>query len=274
LVSVAAAERSRNIGKKPVTGLIFESRSSAPEILEGRRGERGASAVKARAEREGEAAKRCGALEKKLTPLVSVAAAERGRNIGKKPVTGLIFESQSSAPEFKTQSRVSAEWANGERGRSRRQPLLKPFKESPQMEKQKRFWIALVAYVLLGLLIWTTMSDVPIRIGSGQISIRGLTLAIVAFFAVRTFLHWRSNRAESQDKDEEFEGWGAAVVANGWLGGTGKLTNYQITQLPNKAGGSNSVVESQPSKLLVAGSIPVSRSRVGSASEESRQETN
>ena len=29
-------------------------------------------------------------------------------------------------------------------------------------------------------------------------------------------------------------------------------------------GGSNSVVESQPSKLLVAGSIPVSRSRVES----------
>jgi hypothetical protein len=29
-----------------------------------------------------------------------------------------------------------------------------------------------------------------------------------------------------------------------------------------KMGGSNSVVESQPSKLLVAGSIPVSRSRV------------
>ena len=28
------------------------------------------------------------------------------------------------------------------------------------------------------------------------------------------------------------------------------------------SGGSNSVVESQPSKLLVAGSIPVSRSRV------------
>ena len=29
-----------------------------------------------------------------------------------------------------------------------------------------------------------------------------------------------------------------------------------------RTGGSNSVVESQPSKLLVAGSIPVSRSRV------------
>jgi hypothetical protein len=31
-------------------------------------------------------------------------------------------------------------------------------------------------------------------------------------------------------------------------------------------GGSNSVVESQPSKLLVAGSIPVSRSRICSRS--------
>jgi hypothetical protein len=35
-----------------------------------------------------------------------------------------------------------------------------------------------------------------------------------------------------------------------------------------KGGGSNSVVESQPSKLLVAGSIPVSRSRVSEADGE------
>ena len=32
-----------------------------------------------------------------------------------------------------------------------------------------------------------------------------------------------------------------------------------------RVGGSNSVVESQPSKLLVAGSIPVSRSRLSDA---------
>ena len=32
--------------------------------------------------------------------------------------------------------------------------------------------------------------------------------------------------------------------------------------IKERAGGSNSVVESQPSKLLVAGSIPVSRSRL------------
>jgi hypothetical protein len=65
--------------------------------------------------------------------------------------------------------------------------------------------MALAAYVLLGLLIWTTMSDVPIRIAGGQISIRGLTLAIVAFFAVRTLLHWRSERSQTRDESPAVE---------------------------------------------------------------------
>jgi hypothetical protein len=65
----------------------------------------------------------------------------------------------------------------------------------------KRLVFAVAAYVLLGLLIWTTMSDVPIRIAGGQISIRGLTLAIVAFFAVRTLLHWRSQQAKTDDEE-------------------------------------------------------------------------
>ena len=65
--------------------------------------------------------------------------------------------------------------------------------------------MALAAYVLLGLLVWTTMSNVPIRIAGGQISIRGLTLAILAFFAVRTALHWKSGETRIQDEDEEFE---------------------------------------------------------------------
>ena len=37
-----------------------------------------------------------------------------------------------------------------------------------------------------------------------------------------------------------------------------------------RVGGSNSVVESQPSKLLVAGSIPVSRSSLYSREDEKR----
>jgi len=66
------------------------------------------------------------------------------------------------------------------------------------MEQQKRFWIALVVYALLGLLIWTTIDDVPIRIGGGKIGIRALTLAIVAFFAVRTVLHWKAEHIRAK----------------------------------------------------------------------------
>ena len=66
----------------------------------------------------------------------------------------------------------------------------------------RRLGFALVAYALLGVLIWTTLSDVPIKIAGGQISFRGLTLAIVAFFAVRTVLHWRSKPADVEDEDE------------------------------------------------------------------------
>ena len=68
-------------------------------------------------------------------------------------------------------------------------------------EKNKRFAFALVAYVLLGVLIWTTLSDVPIKIAGGQVSFRGLTLAIVAFFAVRTLLHWKVEQTKSEDKE-------------------------------------------------------------------------
>lgn len=68
-------------------------------------------------------------------------------------------------------------------------------------ENRKRLVIAAIAYVLLGLLIWSTMSNAPIGIGGGQISIRGLTLAIVAFFAVRTLLHWKAQEVKSEDEE-------------------------------------------------------------------------
>jgi hypothetical protein len=73
------------------------------------------------------------------------------------------------------------------------------------MEKKKRLSFALAAYALLGLLIWTTMSDLPIKVGSSQISIRGLTLAFLAFLVVRTLLNWRADQIRAREEDEEFE---------------------------------------------------------------------
>ena len=48
------------------------------------------------------------------------------------------------------------------------------------------------------------------------------------------------------------------------------VSHFQVSdfQFPIWGCGSNSMVESQPSKLLVAGSIPVSRSRRAVASDE------
>ena len=69
------------------------------------------------------------------------------------------------------------------------------------MEKHKKFWIALVVYVLLGLLIWTTLDDIPISIAGGKVSIRGLALAIVAFFAVKTVLHWKAEQIREKQEN-------------------------------------------------------------------------
>ena len=68
------------------------------------------------------------------------------------------------------------------------------------MQKQKRLGLALVVYAVLGILVWTTMSDVPIPVAGGSISVRGLTLAILAFFAVRSVLHWKAEQIREENE--------------------------------------------------------------------------
>ncbi len=71
------------------------------------------------------------------------------------------------------------------------------------MQNRKRFYVALAIYAVLGLLIWTTMVDVPLPVGNGSIGIRSLTLMVLALFAVRTVLHWRAEQIrDEQDKEE------------------------------------------------------------------------
>jgi len=66
------------------------------------------------------------------------------------------------------------------------------------MEKRKRLVVALALYAVLGILVWTTMSDVPVRIAGGSISIRALPLVVVAFFAIRTLLHWKAEQIRAE----------------------------------------------------------------------------
>ena len=71
------------------------------------------------------------------------------------------------------------------------------------MQGRKRFYVALAIYAVLGLLIWVTMEDVPLPVGSGQIGIRSLTLIVLAVFAVRTVLHWRADQIRDEQDEEE-----------------------------------------------------------------------
>ena len=62
-----------------------------------------------------------------------------------------------------------------------------------------------------------------------------------------------------------FLGWRSSVVEHSLGKGEVESSSLSVSSRYRfsfvAAGGSNSVVESQPSKLLVAGSIPVSRSK-------------
>ena len=56
-----------------------------------------------------------------------------------------------------------------------------------------RFSIALALFGLLGLLSWLTLSDPKVR---------GVTLALLAMFAVKTWLHHRREQLEKNEKQD------------------------------------------------------------------------
>jgi len=74
------------------------------------------------------------------------------------------------------------------------------------MERRKRFYIALAVYAVLGLLAWVTMSSEPLPGARGNgwfggVSLRALTVAILAVFAFRTVLHWKAGQLREPDEE-------------------------------------------------------------------------
>ena len=69
------------------------------------------------------------------------------------------------------------------------------------MTIKKKFALALIAYAVLGVLAWTTLSNEPIRVFNGSVSLRAGTLAILGIFAFRSAMYfWRTRIEEERDR--------------------------------------------------------------------------
>jgi len=71
------------------------------------------------------------------------------------------------------------------------------------MDQRKRFYIALAIYAVLGVLIWMTIADIPIPGSAVHVTLRQLTLGVLALIVLRTVLHWRAEEIRSEREREE-----------------------------------------------------------------------
>jgi len=63
---------------------------------------------------------------------------------------------------------------------------------------KKKFVLGLIAYAVLGVLAWTTLSDDPIRVFSANVRLRTGTLMILGLFAFRAALYFWRTRIEEE----------------------------------------------------------------------------
>ena len=67
------------------------------------------------------------------------------------------------------------------------------------MTVNKKFALALIAYAVLGILAWTTLSNEPIPISGWNLKVRTGTLLILGLFAFKSALfYWRTRIGEEQ----------------------------------------------------------------------------
>jgi hypothetical protein len=65
---------------------------------------------------------------------------------------------------------------------------------------KKKFVLALVAYAVLGVLAWTTLSADSIRVFDSTVNLRSATLVILGLFAFRSGLYfWRTRIEEERE---------------------------------------------------------------------------
>jgi hypothetical protein len=66
---------------------------------------------------------------------------------------------------------------------------------------KKKFVLSLIAFAVLGILAWTTLSDEPIQVFNGNVRLRTGTLIILGLFAFRSALYFWRTRIEEERAD-------------------------------------------------------------------------
>jgi ABC-type uncharacterized transport system permease subunit len=67
---------------------------------------------------------------------------------------------------------------------------------------KKKFVLALIAYAVLGVLAWTTLSDEPVRVLNANVRLRTGTLMILGLFVFRAALYFWRTRIEEREQSE------------------------------------------------------------------------
>ena len=77
------------------------------------------------------------------------------------------------------------------------------------MAREKRFWVAMAIFAVLGVLEWTTLSSESVKVVNGpngeplfDLSIRAIALGVLILFAFRTWIHERRAALEEKNGDE------------------------------------------------------------------------
>ncbi|MGB9232976.1 MAG: hypothetical protein WCC04_01065 [Terriglobales bacterium] len=66
------------------------------------------------------------------------------------------------------------------------------------MTVKKKFVLALIAYAVLGILAWTTLSNDPIQVFEWNLKLRTGTLLILGLFALKSALYFWRTRIEDE----------------------------------------------------------------------------
>ena len=62
------------------------------------------------------------------------------------------------------------------------------------MDLERRYWVALAIYAILGILIWFTLGDGTVHVAGREVKLKWIPALILAGFVFRTMLHRKAER--------------------------------------------------------------------------------